>query len=71
MLVEGRAYDLDLGDAFRLAFIPLKIIPVQVEEEDNQRRDLLGVFYQPFVLQNANWSVVIVAETLVGREEEG
>ena len=64
MLVEGRAYDLHLGDTLCLSLVPLRVIPVEVKEEDDQRWDLLSVFQQPFEFENANWGVVVIVETL-------
>ena len=62
--MKGGAYDLHLGDAFGLSFVPLGVGPVEVKEEDNQSWHLLAVFQQPPVLEDANWGVVIVADAL-------
>ena len=70
MVVKGGAYHLHLGDALCLPFIPLGVSPVKVKEEYNQSWHLLAVFQQPPVLEDTNWGVVIVADTLKKKKKK-
>lgn len=63
-------HNLHFGCTFRLFLLPLRVVPVQLVEENNQSRYEIEVFIHPTCFQDAFRDVPLVRCSLRDRERE-